>query len=148
SWRPRSTFGDGDGGHLRPLRRGALPRSRRAGQPSSPPKKSFGAGAAARGRRPVRKVCILMGESTSVLDRYRDLVDDFAAFEEASRAPLPRVVWAHPERITPGALRERLEAAGLRVTPLALPGALRVDGTTHPGRLLEYRLGLCHTQEA
>ncbi len=83
----------------------------------------------------------------SQLDRYRPLVDDFPAFAEASRAPLPRVVWAHLERIRPDALRARLEERGLVATPLAFEGAFRIDGTTRPGHLLEYRLGLCHVQE-
>lgn len=57
------------------------------------------------------------------------------------------MVWAHPARITPEALRVLLEEAGLTVRPLARRGAYRIEGTDFPGRLFAYRAGLCHTQE-
>ncbi len=98
------------------------------------------------------------------LQRYRDLVDDWQAFLDACRRPLPLVVWANPLR---GAHARRVAGAagahrgapaealhcvlarrGLQVRPLGwLHGAYRVRGLERPGHTLEHFLGLMHVQE-
>lgn len=82
------------------------------------------------------------------LARYRDLIDDWPAFLEACRAPLPTVVWVNPWRDCPRPPRETLEARGLRVEPLGwIEGAYRVEGLDKPGHTLEFTTGAMHVQE-
>jgi NOL1/NOP2/sun family putative RNA methylase len=110
------------------------------------------------------------------LNRYRELVDDWPAFLESCRTPLPTVVWVNPLRQDallklgePGAptmssspdsasdsdiltatriLAARLEALGYPSQPVDwYPGALRVDGIDKPGKTLDFYLGLYHVQE-
>lgn len=83
------------------------------------------------------------------LRRYAAIVDDTEAFLAACAAPLPRVVWVNPVRLSEG------EAAGTmaRRCPAAerlpyLDGAWRVPpDAARPGKWPEFALGLIHTQE-
>lgn len=80
--------------------------------------------------------------------RYRALIDDWSAFEEACQTPLPTCIWAHPHRLTPEALARRLRARGCSLTPVPwYPGAFRIDLEEGIGSLLEYLVGLFHVQE-
>ncbi len=89
-----------------------------------------------------------MTEPLRNLDRYRDLVDDFAAFAAASVAPLPRVAWANPYRITPAGLAARLAAAGADPVPIPwVDGVFRVNAGARVGLSFEFKTGLCHVQE-
>lgn len=88
-------------------------------------------------------------ESLLIFDRYRDLVDDGAAFEDALRRPLPTVVWANPFRITRAALEERLANQGWKAAPLAWDSNALVLPPEFPsGSRFEYLAGLYHVQEA
>jgi len=117
-----------------------------------------------------------MTDTLERLSRYRDLVDDWPAFIDSCRKPLPTVVWANPLRQSallslgvPGAadpsagsdrptgsdllpatsiLAARLEALGYSSRSVDwYPGALRVFGIDKPGKTLEFYLGLYHVQE-
>jgi NOL1/NOP2/sun family putative RNA methylase len=95
------------------------------------------------------------------LSRYRDLVDDWPAFIDSCRRPLPTVVWANPLRQDAlrllgaaasddprSVLAGRLEEMGYTSRPVDwYPGALRVSGIAKPGKTLEFYLGLYHVQE-
>lgn len=110
------------------------------------------------------------------LNRYRELVDDWPAFIEACRMPLPTVVWVNPLRqaallklgkqgapatsagtdcasdsdilIATSILATRLEALGYPSQPVNwYPGALRVDDIDKPGKTFDFYLGLYHVQE-
>ncbi len=80
--------------------------------------------------------------------RYRDLIDDWSAFEAASTRPLPRVLWANP-------LRCDLDTAAATVARLApqaqrvpwTDGAWRLPDDTPVGSWLSYRIGWLHAQE-
>ena len=98
-----------------------------------------------------------------LLDRYRDLVEDWTGLLEACRRPLPLVVWANPLRADlahrlaraaglGGELDEclpaLLRARGYVVEQVAwYPSAYRVWGLEKPGHTLEHYLGLMHVQE-
>lgn len=82
-----------------------------------------------------------------MLDRYRDIVDDWDAFIGACARPLPRVVWANPLRCP-----EDIAARVIARCPEAVPidwhaGAWRLPHDARPGRWPEYRLGWLHGQE-
>jgi 16S rRNA C967 or C1407 C5-methylase (RsmB/RsmF family)/NOL1/NOP2/fmu family ribosome biogenesis protein len=78
--------------------------------------------------------------------RYRALVDDWPAFAEATKAPLPRALWAHPGRVTPEALAPLIQA--LEPTPRGwLPGLFRLPPEARPGRHWAFWAGLFHAQE-
>jgi NOL1/NOP2/sun family putative RNA methylase len=90
----------------------------------------------------------------SSLERYRPLVDDWPAFVEALRRPLPTVVWANPGRVSAEDLGRRLAALGFEPEPLPwLGGALRLGagagtaGEAGVGATIDYAAGLYHVQE-
>lgn len=92
-------------------------------------------------------------------ERYREIVDDWPAFLEAVRRPLPLTVRVNRLRAVAGEgaepVREWLEAEGFRVHAVPWDGDLfrlepRPDGTAEPpgpGRLLATLGGLVHVQE-
>lgn len=83
-----------------------------------------------------------------LLERYRGLVDDFEAFLEASRRPLPTCVWAHPRLADADDLAAALDAAGFGPSPLDwLPGAFRLAVRDRPGYFTPFLAGRCHVQE-
>ncbi len=117
-----------------------------------------------------------MTDTVERLSRYRELVDDWPAFIESCRRPLPTVVWANPLRqrallslgssgasdlsagpdLSAGSdlltatsiLAERLGALSYSSRPVDwYPGALRVFGIDKPGKTLEFYQGLYHVQE-
>lgn len=82
------------------------------------------------------------------LDRYRSLIDDWAAFAAALEAPLPGCVWANRLRVEPGQFAELLQAEGLSPKPLGWrPGAFRLPPEVKPGSQWWYLAGLGHSQE-
>ncbi|WP_421621754.1 RsmB/NOP family class I SAM-dependent RNA methyltransferase [Alkalilimnicola ehrlichii] len=82
------------------------------------------------------------------LFRYRDVVDDWPAFETAVASPLPATIWAHPARITREALRSLLAEAGIDARPVAWqPSALRLPAGLRPGAHWGQAAGLYHAQE-
>lgn len=86
----------------------------------------------------------------SSLQRYHGIVDDVQAFEEAAHRPLPRFVWANPNRCTPERLHRLLSESHYRPTPLpGLPGAFRINGRPEGlGSHWAYLGGFYHIQEA
>lgn len=84
------------------------------------------------------------------LDRYRSFIPDWAGFMEAAERPEPQVLRVRTGRISPEALRERLEAQGYRLTPLeGMPAFFRVDDGPRPVSFsLEHWLGLLYVQQA
>lgn len=84
-----------------------------------------------------------------LLERYRDLIDDWPAFVEAMASPMPACVWANPTRIDPAGLCAVLEEDGLSPSPLPWrPGAFRLGSDPEAGRRWWYCAGLAHAQEA
>ena len=83
-----------------------------------------------------------------VFGRYRPIVSSFDAFTDALLAPLPAVVWANPERVTPEALASQLAADGIRSEPLAWePSAMRLLDVERPGLHWAHAAGLYYVQE-
>lgn len=84
------------------------------------------------------------------LDRYRSIIPDWAAFMEAAERPEPQVFRVRTGRISPEALRHRLEAQGYRLTPLeGMPAFFRVDDGPRPVSFsLEHWLGWMYVQQA
>jgi 16S rRNA C967 or C1407 C5-methylase (RsmB/RsmF family) len=82
------------------------------------------------------------------LERYRPIVDDWDAFADALRRPLPTCIWANPLRTTPNALVDGLRNHGLNPTPLLwLDHAFRLPADVDIGRQFAYVTGLLHVQE-
>ncbi len=86
----------------------------------------------------------------SPLQRYQSIIEDFPAFEEATRRPLARFIWAHKQRIDPAKLNALLTAEGYRLVSLDWhPGAFRVAFEPNPlGGHWTYQAGFFHIQEA
>ncbi|MDI3298145.1 MAG: NOL1/NOP2/sun family putative RNA methylase [Bacillota bacterium] len=86
----------------------------------------------------------------SAFERYRALVDDWAAFAAAVVRPQPHALRANRLRVAPEELRGRLEARGFRLAPYPwAPEVMRVEGgPCPPGSTFEHWLGLFYLQEA
>ena len=54
-----------------------------------------------------------------IFQRYRDIIDDWEAFADALRRPLPPVVWANTLCMTPDQLRQQLAQDGYEARPVA-----------------------------
>ena len=100
---------------------------------------------------------------------YGDLIDDWDAFADACKRPLPVVIWANPlrrkalERLNcadglPFSIEEDQTGGSLLVARLRTrgyeceevswyPGAYRFPNFLKPGRTLEHLLGIYHVQE-
>jgi NOL1/NOP2/sun family putative RNA methylase len=85
-----------------------------------------------------------------LFQRYHDIVDDPAAFEEACRSPLPRFFWTNSLRTSPQRLAARLGSEGFDPRPLPwAPGAFRVPAEQSSlGRHWTYLAGHFQIQEA
>ncbi|MEM6646333.1 MAG: hypothetical protein AAF730_08765, partial [Bacteroidota bacterium] len=60
-------------------------------------------------------------------ERYRPVVDDWGAFSDALRRPLPTCIWTNTLRTTPDGLAEQMAAFGFDLEPLDwYPDAFRV----------------------
>jgi NOL1/NOP2/sun family putative RNA methylase len=82
------------------------------------------------------------------LDRYRDIVDDWAAFMETVATPLPTTIWANPLKTTPDALQRRMAADGVQLKPVGWrPGTFRLDRRVSPGTRMEFMAGHYQVQE-
>lgn len=90
----------------------------------------------------------LRGRET--LESYREFMDDWDAFREAIGRPEPTTLRTNVLRISPDELRERLEAQGFHVVPVASqPGFFRVDDGPGPvSDTLEHWAGLFYMQQA
>ena len=85
----------------------------------------------------------------NTLDRYRALIDDWAAFEAILFQPLPTCIWANPLRVTSEQLVEIFTTEGIDLKPLPWqPGSFQLAPDFKPGRHWAFLAGLYHTQEA
>jgi NOL1/NOP2/sun family putative RNA methylase len=84
------------------------------------------------------------------LDRYRSFIPDWAAFLETSERLEPQVFRVRTGRVSPDALRERLEAQGYRLRALdGQPAFFAVEDGPRPVSFgLEHWLGLLYVQQA
>jgi NOL1/NOP2/sun family putative RNA methylase len=84
------------------------------------------------------------------LDRYRSVIPDWPGFVAASERPEPQVFRVRTGRVSPQALRERLEAQGYRLRPLeGQPSFFAVEDGPRPVSFgLEHWLGLLYVQQA
>jgi NOL1/NOP2/sun family putative RNA methylase len=81
-------------------------------------------------------------------ERYRELIDDWAAFVAALQRPLPTTLWANPLKITPEKLQSLMAASGIELTPVPwYPGAFRLPADVMPGLRWEFLAGLYQVQE-
>jgi 16S rRNA C967 or C1407 C5-methylase (RsmB/RsmF family) len=86
--------------------------------------------------------------TSPALERYRDIVPDWAAFLAALERPLPTILATNTTRLAPDQLAARLRRHGVAPQPLPwLPSAFRLPPETPAGRWPEYRLGLYHLME-
>ncbi len=77
--------------------------------------------------------------------RYQSLIDDWDAFQEAVKRPLPTTIWTNTQRITPEALQELLDVP---MAPIPwYPGGFRLPDDFPVGRHWAYLAGLYHVQE-
>lgn len=84
----------------------------------------------------------------TAFERYRPLVDDWAAFCDALARPLPVCVWANTLKATPERVAASLEEEGFPAEPLPwYPGAFRLPADADAGTRLPYVTGLYHIQE-
>lgn len=85
---------------------------------------------------------------TDYFERYRDLIDDWAAFVAAVERPLPTTIWANPLKITPQKLQSVMAESGIDLIPVAwYPGAFRLPADVMPGLRWEFMAGLYQVQE-
>ncbi len=81
------------------------------------------------------------------ISRYRDLADDWDAFEAALRNPLPTDIRWNPFKVTRERFEERLTSDGVRWRLLeGSPDLYRVEGLPGPGLTWGYHLGWYHPQ--
>lgn len=81
-------------------------------------------------------------------ERYRELIDDWAAFVAAVKRPLPTTIWANLLKITPEKLQNLMAASGIELTPVPwYPGAFRLPADVMPGLRWEFLAGLYQVQE-
>ncbi|NHZ71887.1 MAG: RNA methyltransferase [Aquificales bacterium] len=77
--------------------------------------------------------------------RYQDLIDDWDAFQEAVKRPLPTTIWVNPLRTTPEQLQTLLD---IPMEPIPWhPGGFRLPPDFSAGRHWAYLAGLYHIQE-
>jgi NOL1/NOP2/sun family putative RNA methylase len=80
--------------------------------------------------------------------RYRPIIDNWMAFQEALLRPLPTCIWANTLRVKPERLAKLLANDGISLRPLRWhPTAFRLSDDISPGRRWEYLAGLFHVQE-
>lgn len=80
--------------------------------------------------------------------RYRDIIEDFDAFEAALARPLPLCVWSNDLKITPEELEASFASHGIAFEKRPWrPGTYLLDPDLSPGTRFEYAAGLYHVQE-
>ncbi len=83
-----------------------------------------------------------------LFERYKEIIDDWQAFVEASRTPLPTCIWTNPLRVSPETVQTRLQKDGIFCEPVKWrPGAFRLPADFGAGARTEYLAGLYHIQE-
>ena len=80
--------------------------------------------------------------------RYRPLVDNWSAFLDAVRRPLPACVVQNPRRVTGATLQRFLASEQIEIEPITWSsGAFRWNSPRRPANQLAYKLGLYNVQE-
>ncbi|MFQ5652092.1 MAG: methyltransferase domain-containing protein [bacterium] len=83
-----------------------------------------------------------------IFERYKPIIEDWSAFSDACRQPLPTCIWRHPLRTTATRFTERFACDRVPISPVAWhPGAYRLPPDFSAGRRMEYWAGLYHVQE-
>ena len=68
-------------------------------------------------------------QSPIPFQRYQSIVDDWDAFQEVIKRPLPTTIWANPHKTTPDQLSNLLTEAGVEHEPNSLvSGRLQAGG--------------------
>jgi 16S rRNA (cytosine1407-C5)-methyltransferase len=85
---------------------------------------------------------------THPFSRYRPIIDDWDAFMEMIKRPLPTAIWTNPLKTTPEQLSALLKNANIAHEPIMwYPGGFRLLDNIQPGLRWEYLAGLYHVQE-
>ncbi len=80
--------------------------------------------------------------------RYRNIVDDWNAFQDSIKRPLPVTLWTNSLKITPEQLQHSLQQANLTPAPISwYPGAFRLPPNVKPGHQWQFMAGLYQVQE-
>lgn len=79
--------------------------------------------------------------------RYKPIIDEWDAFQEAVLRPLPGIIWANPGKIDPNQLSHLLPSGALAQPLPWHPGAFRLSDGFSPGSHWAYLAGLYHIQE-
>jgi len=88
---------------------------------------------------------MVMSEKEIPFTRYQDLIDDWDAFQEAIKRPLPTTIWVNTLRISPEQLQDLLD---IPIEPIPWhPGGFRLPSDFPAGRHWAYLAGLYHIQE-
>lgn len=83
-----------------------------------------------------------------IFERYKPIIDDWSAFKDAVRQPLPTCIWANTLRTTARDLVVRLQEQGIECEPSSwYAGAFRLSSDFSPSRQIYYWAGLFHVQE-
>ncbi len=86
-----------------------------------------------------------MSEEEIPFTRYQALIDDWDAFQEAVKRPLPTTIWINALRTTPEQLHSILDVP---MEPIPwLPNGFRLPDDFAAGRHWSYLAGLFHIQE-
>jgi len=81
--------------------------------------------------------------------RYQSIIDDWDAFQEVIKRPLPTTIWTNPLKTTPEQLVQLLTDAGIEHEPIPwYPGGFTLAADFKSGLRWEYLAGLYHVQEA
>lgn len=88
--------------------------------------------------------------SLGLLERYREIVQDWPAFAAACTTPLPWCAWTNTLRTTPEEALGWLARSGIEAVPTAWRDDVfrwQPGEVTSPGNTLAYMAGLIHIQE-
>lgn len=84
----------------------------------------------------------------SLFERYRPIIDDWAAFGDALARPLPTVLWSNALRAAPEQVARWLRQEGHDPRPLPwYPRSFRLPSAVRPGKSLGFLTGQYHVQE-
>jgi NOL1/NOP2/sun family putative RNA methylase len=89
------------------------------------------------------------GDGVVPFERYRPIVDDWEAFQQALERPLPAAIWTNTLRASPERLASLMDSEGIQLEPLLWrPGAFRLRShSSKPGIHWGFLAGLYHVQE-
>ena len=84
----------------------------------------------------------------AVFDRYREIIPEFPAFQDALKRPIPTHLRVNRLKIRPQTLSDILRQKGVEVRKVTEldESLLWAPGLEKPGNLLEYYLGFFHPQ--